>query len=114
MKLIKPIIYHDFPCWWYTYPSEKYERQLGLLYYSQLNGKNEIPWFQTTNQFPYIPQRKIAEAPYFSWKSRLARHAWIVTSWVAHLVESQYHGDIMGTYHGTMGYITTAGINSYQ
>jgi hypothetical protein len=54
MKLIKPIIYHDFPCWWYTYPSEKYERQLGLLYYSQLNGKNEIHVPNSTNQFRSI------------------------------------------------------------
>ena len=33
--------------WWYTYPSEKYESQLGLLFHME---SHEIPWFQTTNQ----------------------------------------------------------------
>ena len=35
--------------WWYTYPSEKYESQLGL-YYSQYMEKK---MFQTTNQSKY-------------------------------------------------------------
>ena len=34
--------------WWYTYPSEKYESQLGW-WHSQLNGKSfKIPWFQSS------------------------------------------------------------------
>ena len=36
------------PGWWYTYPSEKYESQLGLLF--PIHG-NIIQMFQTTNQF---------------------------------------------------------------
>ena len=78
MKLIKPIIYHDFPCWWYTYPSEKYERQLGLLYYSQLNGKNEI---HVPNHKPvsiYSPKKNCWSPIFFMeipvGSSRLDRH----------------------------------------
>jgi hypothetical protein len=43
-------IYMDMwlPGWWYTYPSENYESQLGLLFPP---GKSfKIPWIQTTNQ----------------------------------------------------------------
>ena len=36
-----------FPGWWYTYPSEKYESQLGLLF--RIYGKIKA-MFQTTNQ----------------------------------------------------------------
>jgi len=36
--------------WWYTYPSEKYESQLGLVF--PIYGK--IKMFQTTNQYIYI------------------------------------------------------------
>jgi len=36
-----------FSGWWYTYPSEKYESQLGLLF--PIYGK-KTKMFQTTNQ----------------------------------------------------------------
>ena len=43
--------------WWLTYPSEKYESQMGLLF--PIYGKI-IQMFQTTNQiilpFPYAPR----------------------------------------------------------
>ena len=38
--------FHKLSGWWYTYPSEKYESQLGLLF--PICGKKEM--FQTTNQ----------------------------------------------------------------
>ena len=37
-----------FTGWWYTYPSEKYESQLGVLF--PMYGKIQV-MFQTTNQF---------------------------------------------------------------
>ena len=46
----------SIPGWWYTYPSEKYESQMGLLF--PIYGKIKF-MFQTTNQiqisyfFPY-------------------------------------------------------------
>ena len=61
-----------FPGWWYTYPSEKYESQIGIIIPNiwlvvltilknmKVNGKDDnpyimenhkIPWFQTTNQY---------------------------------------------------------------
>ena len=40
---------HD-PGWWLTYPSEKYESQMGLLF--PIYGKSfKSPWFQTTNVY---------------------------------------------------------------
>ena len=39
--------------WWLTYPSEKYENQLGW-WHSQDMESHKIPWFQTTNQSWYF------------------------------------------------------------
>ena len=36
--------------WWYTYPSEKYESHMGLLYIIVPNIWKKIQMFQTTNQ----------------------------------------------------------------
>ena len=49
-------IYTD---WWYTYPSEKYERQLGWLF--QIYGKTHVP----THQPVWIPRIPLTQ--FFSW-----------------------------------------------
>ena len=43
--------------WWYTYPSEKYESQMGLLF--PIYGKS-YNMFQTTNQFIIIYQFSVS------------------------------------------------------
>ena len=43
------IYWFNISGWWLTYPSEKYESQLGW-WHSQYMESHKIPWFQSTNQ----------------------------------------------------------------
>ena len=60
---VKPVltnvcIYTFYTGWWLTYPSEKYESQLGWLF--SIYGKIKF-MFQTTNQYIYLSKNKTME-----------------------------------------------------